>query len=55
MAIENSGDFGIFEVFGVCLELQRGQVGLCNEKIEKYMEWVVCRINKNIIQTIRIR
>ena len=26
MEIENSGDFGIFKVIGVCLELQRGQV-----------------------------
>ena len=25
MEIENSGDFGVFGVFGGCLELQRGQ------------------------------
>ena len=26
MEIEKSGDFGVFGVFEVCLELQRGQV-----------------------------
>ena len=34
MKIENSEDFGIFEVFGICLELQRGQVSVDKKEEE---------------------
>ena len=42
MEIENSRDFGIFGVFGGCLELQRGQVVVGNSKIKN-----ICK--KNIV------
>ena len=36
MEIEYSGDFGVFGVFEVCLELQRGQVVIRRKNNKKY-------------------
>ena len=39
MEIENSGVFGFLEMFGVCLELQRGQVVLIENWKKETVKW----------------
>ena len=51
MEIENSGNFVIFGVFGVCLELQRGQVVIRRKKkrstINIFRNWWNKKIQQN--------